>query len=268
MEPSKKRIITFWKVLPVVALFIVAAVSLSACGSASNSVSERIQGTWKNSASTAENGQELIIGKTQLQIVSVTGSDKVPTDPFNYTIRKDDEFDTNNDITLAASTAPNQKEALKYNLSKDGKTLKLIESVPNSTTGQASDQTITFTRESDASKLLEVPKLQSKDIKEGTGAAVSTDETVTVNYTGWLYVNGKKTTEFDSSLKKGREPFSFKVGSGQVIQGWDQGLVGMKVGGKRQLIIPPNLGYGAQGQSGIPANSTLLFEVELLKIEK
>ncbi len=87
---------------------------------------------------------------------------------------------------------------------------------------------------------------------------------VKVNYTGWL-TNGKK---FDSSVDRGT-PFSFKLGAGQVIKGWDEGVAGMKVGGKRQLKIPPELGYGAQGAGGvIPANATLIFDVELLDVAK
>jgi peptidylprolyl isomerase len=88
-----------------------------------------------------------------------------------------------------------------------------------------------------------------------------------VHYTGWLYNNGQKGKKFDSSLDRG-QPFSFSLGSHQVIQGWDLGVDGMKVGGKRTLIIPPDLGYGARGAGGvIPANATLMFDVELLKVD-
>ncbi|HTW93672.1 MAG TPA: FKBP-type peptidyl-prolyl cis-trans isomerase [Tepidisphaeraceae bacterium] len=96
----------------------------------------------------------------------------------------------------------------------------------------------------------------------GTGPAVNNGDSVTVNYTGWLQSTGKK---FDSSLDR-NQPFQFTVGNGDVIKGWDEGLVGMKVGGKRELIIPPDLGYGADGQGPIPPNSTLIFDIELLKI--
>jgi FKBP-type peptidyl-prolyl cis-trans isomerase len=96
----------------------------------------------------------------------------------------------------------------------------------------------------------------------GTGAAAKAGDTVTVNYVGAL----PDGTVFDASAKHG-QPFSFTLGAGQVIAGWDQGLVGMKVGGKRKLIIPPDMAYGAQGAGGvIPPNATLLFEVELVKI--
>jgi FKBP-type peptidyl-prolyl cis-trans isomerase len=106
--------------------------------------------------------------------------------------------------------------------------------------------------------------LKYEELKEGTGAAAKAGDTVEVHYTGWL-TNGKK---FDSSLDRNR-PFSFKLGAGQVIQGWDEGVAGIKEGGKRKLTIPSELGYGKRGAgSDIPPNSELIFEVELLKIKK
>ena len=104
--------------------------------------------------------------------------------------------------------------------------------------------------------------LEYKDLVVGKGPAVKSGDTVTVDYTGSLD-NGKV---FDSSKKPGREPFSFTVDGGMVIKGWDEGLKGMKVGGVRELKIPPALGYGDMDQQGIPANSTLHFKVELHKI--
>ena len=101
----------------------------------------------------------------------------------------------------------------------------------------------------------------------GTGAPVTEDQTLTVNYTGWLYdpaANMQRGAQFDSS--SGREPFSFEVGGGQVIPGWDQGVLGMKVGGKRTLVVPAELGYGESGVGPIPPNATLVFEVELLDV--
>lgn len=99
-----------------------------------------------------------------------------------------------------------------------------------------------------------------QDEQVGQGAAAAPGDTLSVNYTGKL----QDGTVFDTSI--GRAPFSFVLGANQVIQGWEQGLVGMKVGGKRLLIIPPNLGYGAQAMGPIPANSTLVFEVDLLSV--
>jgi FKBP-type peptidyl-prolyl cis-trans isomerase len=105
--------------------------------------------------------------------------------------------------------------------------------------------------------------LKIEDIKVGTGAEAVSGKKITVNYSGTL-TDG---TKFDSSYDRG-EPFSFNLGAGEVIQGWDKGFAGMKIGGKRKLTIPPELGYGANGAGGvIPPNATLIFEVELLKVE-
>ena len=106
--------------------------------------------------------------------------------------------------------------------------------------------------------------LQVHDIVTGAGASPRVGQTCVMHYTGWLLENGEKTRKFDSSVDRG-EPFEFRIGVGQVIQGWDEGVITMQVGGKRELIIPPHLGYGAHGAGGvIPPNATLLFEVELL----
>jgi len=105
------------------------------------------------------------------------------------------------------------------------------------------------------------------DIKPGTGASPKTGQTCVMHYTGWLYENSAKGKKFDSSVDR-NEPFAFKIGVGQVIRGWDEGVSTMKVGGKRTLIIPPELGYGARGAGGvIPPNATLIFDVELLDIK-
>ena len=102
-----------------------------------------------------------------------------------------------------------------------------------------------------------------EDIIVGQGAEAVKYSIVTVNYTGWL----EDGTKFDSSLNSGREPLRFTLGAGQMIQGFDQGIPGMKVGGKRKLTIPPNLGYGSQDKGIIPPNSTLIFELDLLIVE-
>jgi peptidylprolyl isomerase len=108
--------------------------------------------------------------------------------------------------------------------------------------------------------------LQVIDTKPGTGATPRKGQTVVVHYTGWLYEGGKRGKKFDSSVDR-NDPLRFPIGQGQVIAGWDEGVGTMKVGGKRTLIIPPNLGYGARGAAGvIPPNATLIFDVELLGV--
>lgn len=105
------------------------------------------------------------------------------------------------------------------------------------------------------------------DTVAGTGASPKTGQTCVMHYTGWLYQDGVKGKKFDSSLDRG-QPFEFKIGQGQVIKGWDEGVASMKVGGKRTLIIPAALGYGARGAGGvIPPNATLMFDVELLGVK-
>ena len=105
--------------------------------------------------------------------------------------------------------------------------------------------------------------LKIEKLTPGTGPAAKMGDTVTVHYTGWL-TNG---TKFDSSVDR-KEPFAFPLGAGKVIKGWDEGVAGMKVGGKRTLVIPPQMGYGARGAGGvIPPNATLLFDVELIEVK-
>ena len=107
------------------------------------------------------------------------------------------------------------------------------------------------------------------DLEDGNGAMATSGKTAVVHYTGWLYSDAdtdNKGKKFDSSV--GRGPFSFRLGAGQVIRGWDQGVQGMKVGGKRRLVLPPEFGYGAAGAGGvIPPNATLVFDVELLDVK-
>jgi peptidylprolyl isomerase len=119
-----------------------------------------------------------------------------------------------------------------------------------------------------AGKTMTMPSgLKITDSTVGTGAQPKPGQTCIMHYTGWLYENGAKGAKFDSSLDRG-EPFEFAIGQRQVIAGWDEGVATMRVGGKRTLIIPPELGYGARGAAGvIPPNATLIFDVELLGVK-
>lgn len=109
--------------------------------------------------------------------------------------------------------------------------------------------------------------LQFEDTVVGTGASPETGQICVMHYTGWLYKDGEKGNKFDSSVDRG-SPFEFPIGTGRVIKGWDEGVASMKVGGKRTLIIPAALGYGARGAGGvIPPNATLIFDVELLGLK-
>ena len=122
-----------------------------------------------------------------------------------------------------------------------------------------------------ASKLDAMPnQLQKIDVKQGSGAEATSGKTAVVQYTGWLYDPAKpdnKGAKFDSSRDR-NEPFDFPLGGGRVIKGWDMGVVGMKVGGQRTLVIPPDLGYGKRGAGGvIPPNATLIFDVELVDVK-
>ena len=114
-----------------------------------------------------------------------------------------------------------------------------------------------------------IAELQITDIVNGDGPTAEAGQDVIVHYTGWLYDPSQpdnKGTKFDSSVDRG-EPFSFPLGAGRVIRGWDEGFAGMQIGGKRILIIPPDMGYGARGAGGvIPPNATLMFEVDMLDI--
>jgi peptidylprolyl isomerase len=109
--------------------------------------------------------------------------------------------------------------------------------------------------------------LKYEDTVVGSGNSPKSGQTCVMHYTGWLWVDGKKGSKFDSSVDRGR-PFSFQIGVGMVIKGWDEGVASMQIGGKRTLLIPPNLGYGARGAGGvIPPNATLVFDVELLEVK-
>jgi peptidylprolyl isomerase len=118
-----------------------------------------------------------------------------------------------------------------------------------------------------ASEITSPTGLRIIDTRPGKGEQAKAGQRVTVNYTGWLFVNGKKGKKFDSSLDRG-QPFSFELGHMRVIKGWDEGVATMRVGGKRTLIIPPELGYGADGAGdAIPANATLIFDIDLLSVQ-
>lgn len=106
---------------------------------------------------------------------------------------------------------------------------------------------------------------QVEDLEVGTGADARSGQAVTVHYTGWLYVDDERGKSFDSS--HGGAPFTFTLGAGDVIKGWDVGVVGMKVGGVRSLIIPPGDGYGAAGNGPVPPNAWMIFEIELLGVK-
>jgi FKBP-type peptidyl-prolyl cis-trans isomerase len=115
-----------------------------------------------------------------------------------------------------------------------------------------------------------VTSLQTTDVRVGTGAEAANGKMVTVHYTLWLYSSSAadhRGTKVQSSRDPGGQPFTFTLGVGQVITGWDQGVPGMRVGGQRTLVIPPSLGYGNRAQNGIPANSSLVFDIELLDVK-
>ena len=118
------------------------------------------------------------------------------------------------------------------------------------------------------SKMTKTPSgLQYEDVKVGDGASPQKGQTAVVHYTGWLWENGAKGKKFDSSIDRG-QPITFPVGTGRVIKGWDEGLMTMKVGGKRILLIPADLAYGSSGRPPvIPPNATLMFEVELIEVK-
>jgi len=134
----------------------------------------------------------------------------------------------------------------------------------------AETETTDQANESKAEIMTEITELQITDVVTGEGAAAQAGQDVVVHYTGWLYepdAAEQKGTKFDSSVDRA-QPFSFPLGGKRVIAGWDEGVAGMQVGGKRILIIPPEMGYGANGAGGvIPPNATLVFEVELLEIQ-
>jgi FKBP-type peptidyl-prolyl cis-trans isomerase FkpA len=157
-------------------------------------------------------------------------------------------------IAAAACTKNSDESANTSTASNAANTMSSQNSMAQQNTANAPAAAPTYS---------DVKELKIEDLKAGTGAEATPGKMVTVNYTGWL-TNG---TKFDSSLDR-NQPFQFKLGGGMVIKGWDQGVAGMKVGGKRRLIIPSQLGYGERGAGNvIPPNATLVFEVDLLDVK-
>jgi len=138
------------------------------------------------------------------------------------------------------------------------------------TTGCNAQSTATSQEKPAMTQGTNITTLQKIDTQIGTGREAEAGFNVTVHYTGWIYdanAEGGKGKKFDSSLDR-KQPFNFFLGGGQVIQGWDEGFAGMKIGGKRTLIIPSEMGYGARGAGGaIPPNANLIFDVELLDVK-
>jgi peptidylprolyl isomerase len=133
--------------------------------------------------------------------------------------------------------------------------------------GIVAGSTTTAMAQTAGSTMTTASGLKIVDTKVGTGATPKPGQTCVMHYTGWLYVDGAKGKKFDSSVDR-NQPFEFPIGQHRVIAGWDEGVATMKVGGKRTLIIPPELGYGARGAGGvIPPNATLIFDVELLDVK-
>jgi FKBP-type peptidyl-prolyl cis-trans isomerase len=175
-------------------------------------------------------------------------------------------------LLSACGDSTNESAADKFAETAEQQAKTQASTPAETTTAPTATKVTPTSGERDISTKPKIPKadgaapkeLKVEDLIEGKGAAAKSGDKVSVRYVGVLYDNNK---EFDSSWKRGKAPFELTLGQGQVIPGWDQGLLGMKVGGRRRLTIPPDLAYGAQGQPPtIPANSTLVFDVDLTKI--
>lgn len=149
-------------------------------------------------------------------------------------------------------------------------TYSFLTTACNSTSSKPAEQVKATSTTSEAATSTAITSLIKKDVKVGTGKEAEAGKTVAVHYTGWLYepsAANKQGKKFDSSRDRGT-PFEFPLGGGRVIKGWDQGVVGMKVGGQRTLTIPSSMAYGSRGAGGlIPPNATLVFDVELIEIK-
>jgi peptidylprolyl isomerase len=176
---------------------------------------------------------------TGSEAIAATPAAMSQTTPAETTTAKADEIQVAQSSTNADDLAPTAEPSLDTPMTENAENAENAENTVTTDSG-----------------------LQYIDLVEGTGAIPQTGQTVQVHYTGTL----EDGTKFDSSRDRNR-PFSFRIGVGQVIRGWDEGVASMRVGGRRQLIIPPDLGYGARGAGGvIPPNATLIFDVELLRI--
>lgn len=176
---------------------------------------------------------------TGSEAIAATPAAMSQTTPAETTTAKADEIQVAQSSTNADELAPTAEPSLDTPMTENAENAENAENTVTTDSG-----------------------LQYIDLVEGTGAIPQTGQTVQVHYTGTL----EDGTKFDSSRDRNR-PFSFRIGVGQVIRGWDEGVASMRVGGRRQLIIPPDLGYGARGAGGvIPPNATLIFDVELLRI--
>src|SRR3954447_24276766 len=175
-------------------------------------------------------------------------------------------------LASACGGSTKESDADKFASTAEQQAKTLTSAAATSTSTPTATKVAPSAGEKDISTKPDIPKqsgappktLKIEDLITGTGPAAKSGDKISVRYVGELYDTGK---EFDSSWKRGKAPFDVTLGQGQVIQGWDQGLVGMKVGGRRRLTIPPDLAYGPQGQPpSIPANATLVFDVDLTKI--